>query len=195
MCFSILTGLIILFITRFALQKELKEVTDELFSFKLVVAIEVFKDYVKSEYKTLKLQNYELVDDNGVLIRKRFEIVDKISKMMDVLVTIFQVDGDDFVRISTSIKKDDETRAVGTYSRAGKVGKGFAVVADEIRKLAEESKQVAGEIGRILKEIQKSAEEASNATVKTVKVVKDVAENSIVVNQKLLDILSEIDKK
>jgi len=69
------------------------------------------------------------------------------------------------------------------------------VVADEIRKLAEESKQVAGEIGRILKEIQKSAEEASNATVKTVKVVKDVAENSIVVNQKLLDILSEIDKK
>ena len=195
MCFSILTGLIILFITRFALQKELKEVTDELFSFKLVVAIEVFKDYVKSDYKTLKLQNYELVDDNGVLIRKRFEIVDKISKMMDVLVTIFQVDGDDFVRISTSIKKDDETRAVGTYSRAGKVGKGFAVVADEIRKLAEESKQVAGEIGRILKEIQKSAEEASNATVKTVKVVKDVAENSIVVNQKLLDILSEIDKK
>jgi len=104
-CFSILTGLIILFITRFALQKELKEVTDELFSFKLVVAIEVFKDYVKSDYKTLKLQNYELVDDNGVLIRKRFEIVDKISKMMDVLVTIFQVDGDDFVRISTSIKK------------------------------------------------------------------------------------------
>jgi len=39
-------------------------------------------------------------------------------------------------------------------ARAGEAGRGFAVVADEVRKLAESSGQSAGNISRIIREIQ-----------------------------------------
>lgn len=41
-------------------------------------------------------------------------------------------------------------------ARAGEHGKGFAVVADEVRKLAEESKESAGQVALLIKAIQKA---------------------------------------
>ena len=68
-------------------------------------AIEVFKEYIKNEYGTLRLENGVLVDKEGVPIKDRYDIVDKISRQMNIAATIFQTDGDDFVRVVTSIKK------------------------------------------------------------------------------------------
>lgn len=45
-------------------------------------------------------------------------------------------------------------------ARAGENGKGFAVVADEIRKLSEESKSSANEIGKIVEVLVKSSSES-----------------------------------
>ncbi len=48
-------------------------------------------------------------------------------------------------------------------ARAGEHGKGFAVVADEVRKLAERSSTATKEIGILIKDIQRTVEEAVHA--------------------------------
>ena len=47
-------------------------------------------------------------------------------------------------------------------ARAGEAGRGFAVVAEEIRQLADNSQTIAGQIGRMIGEVQKQAD-AMNA--------------------------------
>jgi methyl-accepting chemotaxis protein len=65
-------------------------------------------------------------------------------------------------------------------ARAGEAGRGFAVVAEEVRKLAEGSARAAGEINKLIKEIQAE-------TLKSVESMKDGArdlnEGREVVNQ------------
>ncbi len=58
-------------------------------------------------------------------------------------------------------------------ARAGEHGKGFAVVADEVRKLAERSSQATKEIGGLVKDIQRTVNEA----------VKSMKEGSLQVEQ------------
>lgn len=48
-------------------------------------------------------------------------------------------------------------------ARAGEAGRGFAVVAEEVRKLAEQSKQAAEQIGTIVRHVQEQTGEAINA--------------------------------
>lgn len=54
-------------------------------------------------------------------------------------------------------------------ARAGEAGRGFAVVAGEIRALAEQSRQSAEEIGKIINTL----EEKSNKSVENIKTVQD----------------------
>jgi len=43
-----------------------------------------------------------------------FELVDGVTAIMDGTATLFSRTGEDFVRISTNVKKDDGSRAIGT---------------------------------------------------------------------------------
>jgi len=93
----------------------ISNISEQMYLQQINGALEVLKEYVKVEYGTLSLKDGQLVDKDGKPIKDRFEVVDKISKQMDVVATIFQVEGDDFRRVSTSIRRDDGTRAVGTF--------------------------------------------------------------------------------
>ena len=57
-------------------------------------------------------------------------------------------------------------------ARAGENGKGFAVVAEEVRKLAEQSKEAAGQIAAMIKEVQSETDKAVVAMNKGTQEVK-----------------------
>jgi methyl-accepting chemotaxis protein len=56
-------------------------------------------------------------------------------------------------------------------AKAGDQGKGFAVVADEVRNLSEQSKQAAGQVRTILRDIQRATDAAVLATEHGTRVV------------------------
>jgi hypothetical protein len=47
-------------------------------------------------------------------IDNNFDLVDAVVKQMGGTATIFVKSGDDYVRVSTNVKKDDGSRAIGT---------------------------------------------------------------------------------
>lgn len=82
-------------------------------------------------------------------------------------------------------------------ARAGEAGKGFAVVADEVRKLAEESSNMVGEISQIIKSIQGKSSVAlekaqlGNAAVETGNsIVKQINNSFKTINESI----NEMDK-
>ncbi len=66
----------------------------------------------------------EAVQVNGQWVRdlvlgtqpqaNQFELVDAVTRLMGGTATLFVKNGDDFVRVSTNVKRDDGTRATGT---------------------------------------------------------------------------------
>jgi methyl-accepting chemotaxis protein len=84
------------------------------------------------------------------------EVMDAVSTLNsrsqhigDIVDTITQIAGQtDLLALNAAIEA----------ARAGDAGRGFAVVAEEIRKLAEQTGQAAGDIARIISEVQNSTE-------------------------------------
>ena len=58
-------------------------------------------------------------------VNNNFTLVDAVVKEMGGTATLFVKSGDDFVRVSTNVKKDDGSRAIGTILDP----KGKAIVA------------------------------------------------------------------
>ncbi|AEH51219.1 methyl-accepting chemotaxis protein [Pseudothermotoga thermarum] len=98
-----------------ALKTSTVQLSELAFQDKVTAAINMFVDLVARTYGKLRIENNRLVDANGVPLDGRFELVDTISKNMDIVATIFKAEGDDFIIVVTSIRKDDGSRAVGTF--------------------------------------------------------------------------------
>jgi len=79
-------------------------------------------------------------------------------------------------------------------SHAGDKGKGFAVVADEIRKLAEESRDAAKQIGFLIENIQTSVTNASVSMSDSVSSVESGSEKVLEAGKTFEDILNQINE-
>jgi len=81
----------------------------------------VFTSYFPERFqldprRTVKIGTVDtpvLLHGNSAL-NLNFETIDRFTKMTGAVATIFVKNGDDFVRITTSLKKQDGSRAVGT---------------------------------------------------------------------------------
>ena len=76
------------------------------------------------------------------------EIISRLSQQSEKIVEIADVITD--ISLQTNILA---LNAAVEAAHAGEKGKGFAVVADEIKKLSEQTKTAAAEIGDIIKEV------------------------------------------
>ncbi|HNY51367.1 MAG TPA: methyl-accepting chemotaxis protein [Smithella sp.] len=104
----------VLFIANSQLKKTSLSVADHILEQKLSAEMNIFRDEVERSYGVMDLKNGILVDQAGLPIAKRYEVVDRISKQFSSTATIFARSGDDFIRVVTTVKKNDGSRADGT---------------------------------------------------------------------------------
>ena len=72
---------------------------------------------IDDEYVKINGIQTPMLVDSGDVINKNFKIVDHFTKITGATATVFAYDKkkDDFIRVNTSLKKNDGTRAMGTY--------------------------------------------------------------------------------
>ena len=97
---------------------------------------------------------------NGQIIHNNFNFVDKIGELTDATATIFQKIDDGYLRISTNVKKLDNSRAVGTFIpnnseviktiEKGETYRGRAFVVNDWYLTAYEPIRINGKIKGIL---------------------------------------------
>jgi len=113
------------------------------------------------------------------------ELAQKSKNVRDIVVAISSIaEQTNLLALNAAIEA----------ARAGEAGKGFAVVADEIRKLAEESKQSADNISRILREVDDNAQKAKEATEITKSNVESVNTDAEEINSQFFKILEKVER-
>lgn len=92
----------------------MKEISNHHIDNKLSSDINALSTYSELIYGNLTISNGNLVDENADNIKGNYTAVDRISKDLGSIATIFIKDGNDFIRVSTNIRDENDLRAEGT---------------------------------------------------------------------------------
>lgn len=95
------------------------------------------------------------------------ELSEVINKMNEV------IDGINAISSQTNLLA---LNASIEAARAGEAGKGFAVVADEIRKLAEETQKLTGNMGDFVAGIREASRKSNESTLNTIESLETMTE-------------------
>lgn len=107
---ALATGALVLFRSN----QVMNQAVDTQFSDMLTSAERMLEIQMTQAFGTLELSEGSLVDSNGTSIEGQYESIDQLSDAMGIKATIFKKDGNDFIRVLTSIKDEKGERAVGT---------------------------------------------------------------------------------
>jgi methyl-accepting chemotaxis protein len=148
--------------------------------------LEQTEESIKSTTKALSqtsefLQKFasqlkETIDEINIVNQKEQELNSTLNQLNSQTEEIKNV-----LRIINDITEQTELLALNAAieaARAGEHGRGFAVVADEVRKLAEKSSQSLTDIERIVTNITKNIEIASNEINENTEKMNEVAEKN-----------------
>lgn len=92
-----------------------KETVDAAYKESLIGSLNVLVGSIKSEFGYLGLnEKGELIDQVGMPISGRYDIVDEVSRQLGIVATVFTKDGDSFIRTITSVKDLNGKKALGT---------------------------------------------------------------------------------
>jgi len=96
-----------------------------------------FERLSREKYGKLSLKNGELVDSDGKPITYRYDVVDAISKDLNIVATFFVKEKNEYRRIATSIVNNEGKRAIDTFLDSK--GPAYAAVQNGQQYLGETS--------------------------------------------------------
>lgn len=128
------------------------------------------------ELKTIAKLSGIAIEQSGQMKENMSALIEIIEYMSVVIESINSISVQtNLLALNTSIEA----------ARAGENGRGFAVVADEIRKLAEQTKILTGNMGTFvenIKEASSKSEKSIDDTVKTLENMNEGLENVTLIN-------------
>lgn len=147
--------------------KEVSNQHEELTNTIVDASTETKEVYEKIELSQIELTKIKDLSDHTIQVSEEMqkdmdELFNVIQRMNEVIAGINAISSQtNLLALNASIEA----------ARAGDAGRGFAVVAEEIRKLAEETQKLTGNMGGFVEGIRNASEKSTRSASSTVEVL------------------------
>ncbi len=148
-------------------------------------------------------QTSELADESDRAVTSSSVAVQQLTEQIEATASRIQVLQDSsgsigsVMEVINTIAEQTNLLALNAAieaARAGEQGRGFAVVADEVRALAQKTQNSTEEIGQIVTQLQRAADEAHESMRNSVNSVQETSTSSAKVAESLGAMREKIDR-